>query len=82
MDTTSKTPASPARGTAPAQPGAVDAIELSTRGHASYKSLFEQYEELGDRALASKKKLAHEICLELTKYAVAEEEIFYCAPRI
>lgn len=81
MATASKTPAAPARGIAPAQAGPVDAIELLTRDHADVKSLFEQYEELGDRALASKKKLAHKICLELTKHAVAEEEIFYSAVR-
>jgi len=45
------------------------------------KSMFEQYEELGERAFASKQKLALQICTELTKHATAEEEIFYSAVR-
>ena len=60
---------------------AVDAITLLTEDHENVKSMFEQYEGLGDRAHASKKKLAMQICLELTKHATAEEEIFYPALR-
>lgn len=59
----------------------VDAIELLTDDHENVKQLFEQYEALGDRAHVSKKKLATEICTELTKHATAEEEIFYPAVR-
>jgi hemerythrin superfamily protein len=59
----------------------MDAIELLTQDHDNVKSMFEQYEELGDRAHAAKKKLATKICLELTKHATAEEEIFYPAVR-
>lgn len=59
----------------------VDAITLLTEDHENVKSMFEQYEELGDRAHASKKKLATQICTELTKHATAEEEIFYPAVR-
>jgi hemerythrin superfamily protein len=59
----------------------MDAIELLTQDHENVKSMFEQYEELGDRAFASKRKLATQICLELTKHATAEEEIFYPAVR-
>lgn len=59
----------------------VDAITLLTEDHDNVKSMFEQYEELGDRAHASKKKLATQICTELTKHATAEEEIFYPAVR-
>jgi hemerythrin superfamily protein len=58
-----------------------DAIVLLTEDHENVKALFEQYENLGDRAFASKKKLATQICLELTKHAIAEEEIFYPAVR-
>lgn len=60
---------------------AVDAITLLTEDHENVKQLFEQYEALGDRATTSKKKLAQQICLELTKHATAEEEIFYPAVR-
>jgi hemerythrin superfamily protein len=59
----------------------VDAITLLTEDHENVKSMFEQYEGLGDRAHASKKKLATQICTELTKHATAEEEIFYPAVR-
>ena len=60
---------------------APDAVTLLTEDHDMVKSLFEQYEKLGDRALVAKKKLATQICLELTKHAIAEEEIFYPAVR-
>ena len=59
----------------------VDAIELLTQDHRNVKDLFEQYEALSDRAFIGKKKLAEKICLELTKHATAEEEIFYPAVR-
>jgi hemerythrin superfamily protein len=62
-------------------PDGIDAIELLTQDHENVKSMFEQYEGLGDRAYAAKKKLATQICLELTKHATAEEEIFYPAVR-
>ena len=60
---------------------AIDAITLLTDDHENVKQMFEQYEGLGDRAHASKKKLATQICTELTKHAQAEEEIFYPAVR-
>jgi hemerythrin superfamily protein len=58
-----------------------DAIALLIEDHETVKSLFEEYEKLGDRAHVGKKKLAQQICLELTKHALAEEEIFYPAVR-
>jgi len=58
-----------------------DAIALLKQDHANVKAMFKEFEELGDRAFASKKKLADKICLELTKHATAEEEIFYPAMR-
>ncbi|QYF92785.1 hemerythrin domain-containing protein [Massilia sp. PAMC28688] len=59
----------------------IDAIELLTEDHDNVKAMFEKFESLGDRATVSKKKLATEICMELTKHATAEEEIFYPAVR-
>ena len=59
----------------------IDAISLLIEDHENVKAMFEQYEALGDRAKASKKKLATQICTELTKHATAEEEIFYPAVR-
>jgi hemerythrin superfamily protein len=58
-----------------------DAVALLKQDHDEVKAMFEQYEELGDRAFAAKQKLAQKICLELTKHAIAEEEIFYPAVR-
>jgi iron-sulfur cluster repair protein YtfE (RIC family) len=58
-----------------------DAVALLKQDHDEVKAMFEQYEELGDRAFAAKQKLAEKICLELTKHAIAEEEIFYPAVR-
>jgi hemerythrin superfamily protein len=43
--------------------------------------MFKQYEELGDRAKAGKKKLAGQICAALLVHATLEEEIFYPAVR-
>ena len=59
----------------------VDAITLLTEDHENVKAMFEQYEALGARAHVTKKKLATQICTELTKHATAEEEIFYPAVR-
>ncbi|MEO7494198.1 MAG: hemerythrin domain-containing protein, partial [Massilia sp.] len=61
--------------------GPQDAIDLLTQDHENVKTMFEEYEALGDRATASKKKLATKICTELTKHATAEEELFYPAVR-
>ncbi|MBC7453779.1 MAG: hemerythrin domain-containing protein [Massilia sp.] len=58
---------------------AMDAVALLTQDHENVKALFEQFEASGEKAYASKKKLATKICLELTKHATAEEEIFYPA---
>ena len=71
--TTKKTPAMPK------QPAAIDAVALLTEDHEHVKAMFEEYEGLGERAFASKKKLSTKICTELTKHATAEEEIFYPA---
>ncbi|WP_051293942.1 hemerythrin domain-containing protein [Pseudoduganella violaceinigra] len=58
-----------------------DAIALLKEDHAEVKAMFREFEGLGQRAFASKKKLADKICLELTRHATAEEEIFYPAVR-
>jgi hemerythrin-like domain-containing protein len=59
----------------------LDAIALLKKDHDEVKAMFKEYEDLGDRAYVAKKKLAEKICLELTKHAIAEEEIFYPAVR-
>jgi hemerythrin superfamily protein len=58
-----------------------DAIALLTADHKEVKTMFEQYDKLGDRANAAKKKLADQICAALTVHTTIEEEIFYPALR-
>lgn len=60
---------------------APDAIALLTADHEKVKGLFEQFEALTDRSKVSKKKIADQICLELSIHAQLEEEIFYPAVR-
>ena len=80
MRTTSQTPGKMSK-PIPTASEPQDAIALLTEDHEHVKSLFEQYEQLGERAHVSKHKLALQICEELTKHATAEEEIFYPAVR-
>lgn len=58
-----------------------DAIALLTADHDEARKMFKEYEDLGDRAYVSKKKLATEVCNALTVHAKIEEEIFYPALR-
>ena len=58
-----------------------DALDLLIEDHENVKSMFEQYEELGERAHVSKHKLALQICDALTRHTMIEEEIFYPAVR-
>lgn len=62
-----------------AQPN--DAIAMLEDDHAKVKSLFEQFEGLSDRSKASKKKVADQICMELSIHAEVEEQVFYPAVR-
>lgn len=58
-----------------------DAIELLTADHKKVRDLFEQFDGLSDRSKASKKKIADQICMELTMHTEIEEKIFYPAVR-
>ena len=58
-----------------------DAIALLTDDHKKVKELFEKFEKLSDRSKVNKKKIADQICLELTVHTQIEEEIFYPAVR-
>lgn len=58
-----------------------DAIGLLTADHREVEQMFKQFEELGDRAKVSKKKLADQICSALIVHTTIEEEIFYPAVR-
>ncbi|WP_239798125.1 hemerythrin domain-containing protein [Candidatus Nitrotoga arctica] len=54
-------------------------MELLQRDHSQVKAAFKEYEALGNKAYASKKKLADSICSDLVKHTLIEEEIFYPA---
>lgn len=58
-----------------------DAIALLTADHREVHEMFEQFEQLGDRAKASKEKLKDKICKALIAHTTIEEEIFYPAMR-
>ncbi|MDF3034734.1 MAG: hemerythrin [Paucimonas sp.] len=58
-----------------------DAVALLAADHERVKAAFKEFEELGDRAYATKKKLADMICDELEIHALLEEEVFYPAVR-
>ena len=58
-----------------------DAIALLTTQHREVEAMFKQFEELSDRAKASKKKITDKICNALIMHATIEEEIFYPAVR-
>ena len=58
-----------------------DAIALLTADHREVHEMFEQFEQLGDRARATKEKLKEKICKALIAHTTIEEEIFYPAVR-
>jgi hemerythrin superfamily protein len=58
-----------------------DAIALLVADHREVQAMFKQFEELGDRAKATKKKLADQICSALELHTQIEEELFYPAVR-
>jgi len=58
-----------------------NAITLLKKDHQKVKQAFAKYEDLGPHAYVGKKKLADEICAELTLHTQLEEEILYPAFR-
>lgn len=60
-----------------AAPPISDAITMLTQDHREVEKLFSEYEELGDTAKVSKRKLAQKICRELEIHMELEEKIFY-----
>ena len=58
-----------------------DAIALLTADHREVSDMFEQFDQLGDRASVSKEKLKDKICKALIAHTTIEEEIFYPAVR-
>ena len=61
--------------------GAQDALALLIADHREATDLFEQFENLGDRAKASKQKLVQKVCKALLVHTQIEEEILYPAVR-
>ena len=68
---------------AKAKNGAVeqDAITLLTKQHKEVADMFDEFENMSDRATTSKKKLVEKICEQLVMHTAIEEEIFYPAVR-
>lgn len=62
-------------------PGVQDAIALLVADHHEVSDMFEQFENLSDRAKATKSKLVEKICIALIAHTAIEEEIFYPAVR-
>ncbi len=58
-------------------PNQKDAISLLKADHQKVKKAFKEYQELGDQAYKSKKKLADDICTDLEIHTQIEEEVFY-----
>lgn len=56
-----------------------DAIALLKADHRTVEGLFDQFEST--KSTTSKKKIAHQICVELKIHTLIEEEIFYPAFR-
>jgi len=56
-----------------------DAIALLKADHRKVEALFERFEDASGSA--AKKRLAHQICVELKVHTMIEEEIFYPAFR-
>lgn len=55
----------------------LNAIELLKADHRAVEELFEKYEATNGKV--AKKKLAEQICMELSVHATIEEEVFYPA---
>lgn len=58
-----------------------DAIGMLIADHKKVKTLFEQFDALSDRSVVNKKKIADQICQELTIHTQLEEQVFYPAVR-
>jgi hemerythrin superfamily protein len=69
------------RNAANTMPGVQDAIKMLIADHREVSDMFEQFEQLGDRAKVSKAKLVEKICNALIAHTTIEEEIFYPAVR-
>ena len=58
-----------------------DAIVLLKEDHKTVEQLFKKFEQAGDRAYTTKRRLVDSMISELTTHAYIEETIFYPAAR-
>lgn len=58
-----------------------DAISILEKDHKKVEALFSEFQQLGERALASRTAVYEQIRDELTIHATIEEELFYPAVR-
>ncbi|RKE17344.1 hemerythrin domain-containing protein [Streptomyces sp. TLI_171] len=59
----------------------MDAIVLLKEDHTKVEKLFKEFEQAGDRAFATKRRIVDRVIEELTVHTVIEEEVFYPAAR-
>jgi len=59
----------------------MDAIKLLKEDHKKVKSLFREFEQAGDRAYQTKRRIAEQAFTELEVHSTIEEEFFYPAVR-
>src|SRR3954465_5223227 len=59
----------------------MDAITLLKDDHKTVKRLFRKFEQAGDRAFTTKKKLVDKITEELSVHSAIEEQVFYPSVR-
>jgi len=57
----------------------MDAVEFVKQDHRVVEAMFREFEEAGDQAYRTKRKLVDQISHELEVHAAIEEEIFYPA---
>jgi hemerythrin superfamily protein len=58
-----------------------DAIKLLKQDHQEVRSLFEKFDNAGDRAHKTKQGIVQKLIEELAKHSAIEEQIFYPAAR-
>jgi hemerythrin superfamily protein len=58
-----------------------DALVLLRNDHKTVEKLFQKYEDLGDAAYKSKRKVVDQIVVALSSHAAIEEQVFYPAAR-
>ncbi|WP_033223182.1 hemerythrin domain-containing protein [Kitasatospora phosalacinea] len=59
----------------------MDAIVLLKEDHKAVEKLFKEFEEAGDRAHVTKRRIVDQVIEQLTVHTVIEEEVFYPAAR-